>query len=148
MLASAGVINPDQLSDQIRSGSLRSFEAFANILQARQPAFPRAIQETQADFYQSLQIGDPTPFKAFRHQEYLNTVTAMRTPATFNDEQLKYTICITEEVRQFALACKQKGALLFGLSDKPDEASLPGEELAMLGYQALHRTPMISVSQP
>jgi len=147
LLASAGVINPDQLSEQIRSGSLRSFEAFANILQARQPAFPRAIQETQADFYRSLQIGDPTPFKAFRRQEYLNTVTAMRTPATFNDEQLKYTICITEEVRQFALACKTKGALLFGLSDKPDEASLPGEELAMLGYQALHRTPMISVSQ-
>jgi len=147
LLASAGVINAAQLSEQIRSGSLRSFEAFANILQARQPSFPRAILETQADFYQSLQIGDPTPFKAFRRQEYLNTITAMRTPASLDDDTLKRTICITEEVRQFGLTCKQKGALLFGLSDKPDEASLPGSDLAMQGYQPLHRTPMIAVSR-
>jgi len=146
LLATAGVIDPERLADQVRSGSLRSFEAFANIIQARQPTMPVAIKGTQADFYLCLQRGDPTPFKAFRRREYINTVTAMRTPPVFDPEQLNRTICITEEVRQFALSCKARGALLFGLSDKPDEASLPGEELAMQGYRPLHRTPMLSVS--
>jgi hypothetical protein len=27
---------------------------------------------------------------------------------------------------------------MFGLSDKPDEASIPGPELAAKGYQAIH----------
>ncbi|PKN83987.1 MAG: hypothetical protein CVU46_15485 [Chloroflexi bacterium HGW-Chloroflexi-8] len=146
LLATAGVIDSDRLTEQVRSGSLRSFEAFANIIQARQPEMPVAIKETQADFFLCLQKGDPTPFKAFRRREYINTVTAMRTPPAFDVEQLNHTICITEEVRQFALFCISRGALLFGLSDKPDEASLPGEELAMQGYRPLHRTPMLSVS--
>jgi len=146
LIATAGVIDPEKLAEQVRSGSLRSFEAFANIIQARQPAMPVAIKGTQADFYLCLQKGDPTPFKAFRRREYINTVTAMRTPPAFDAEQLNRTICITEEVRQFALSCRARGALLFGLSDKPDEASLPGEELAMQGYRPLHRTPMLSVS--
>lgn len=146
LIATAGVIDPEKLAEQVRSGSLRSFEAFANIIQARQPAMPVAIKGTQADFYLCLQKGDPTPFKAFRRREYINTVTAMRTPPAFDAEQLNRTICITEEVRQFALSCRARGALLFGLSDKPDEASLPGEELALQGYRPLHRTPMLSVS--
>jgi hypothetical protein len=37
---------------------------------------------------------------------------------------------------------RQRGALLFGLSDKPDEASLPRPELAQKGYLPLHRVTM------
>ena len=63
-----------------------------------------------------------------------------------NPEDLENTIFITEEVRQFGLDCKARGALLFGLSDKPDEASLPTEELAAQGYLPLHRSVMTAVS--
>ena len=47
-------------------------------------------------------------------------------------------IVLTQEVRQLTMKWKQQGALLFGLSDKPDEASIPTEELAAQGYVAIH----------
>ena len=52
---------------------------------------------------------------------------------------LKKTITITQEVRQAALAWKDQGALLFGISDKPDEASIPTEAMARQGFQPIHR---------
>jgi hypothetical protein len=39
-----------------------------------------------------------------------------------------------------ALAWRARGALLFGLSDKPDEASLPSEARAAEGCRSLHET--------
>lgn len=48
-------------------------------------------------------------------------------------------ILITQEVRAQALVWKDQGALLFGLSDKPDEAAVPLPELAKQGYQPIHR---------
>ena len=38
-----------------------------------------------------------------------------------------------------AHAWREQGALLFGLSDKPDEASVPEASLAAQGYQPIHR---------
>src|SRR5665648_31848 len=106
------------------------------------------IQPVQNDFYACLQNGDPTPFKSFRRQEYLNTIAAMQHDSIgeLEPDDLENTIFITEEVRQFGLYCKDRGALLFGLSDKPDEASLPTEELAAQGYLPLHRSMMTAVS--
>jgi hypothetical protein len=52
---------------------------------------------------------------------------------------LDETIVITEEVRRMALRWRQQGALLFGLSDKPDEASLPTTALAEQGYLPIHQ---------
>jgi hypothetical protein len=49
-------------------------------------------------------------------------------------------IVITQEVRELALEWRSRGALLFGLSDKPDEASLPTPELEQQGYLPLHRS--------
>ena len=53
-------------------------------------------------------------------------------------ELLDSEIVITQEVREVALRWKKEGALLFGLSDKPDEASFPGDELILQGYQPIH----------
>ena len=55
------------------------------------------------------------------------------------EELLSKVITITQEVRQAALTWKEAGALLFGLSDKPDEASIPSIELASQGHQAIHQ---------
>ena len=51
---------------------------------------------------------------------------------------LRDRIVITHEVRQVAELWQGRGALLFGLSDKPDEAALPTPDLAARGYQPLH----------
>jgi len=37
---------------------------------------------------------------------------------------------------------KERGVLVFGISDKPDEASVPTPELAEKGYEPIHRTVM------
>ncbi len=52
---------------------------------------------------------------------------------------LKREILITEEVRSVALEWRRRGALLFGLSDKPDEASIPTDDLATRGYRPIHQ---------
>ncbi len=48
-------------------------------------------------------------------------------------------IVITQEVREGALAAGRRGALVFGLSDKPDEAATPTEEGRRQGREPLHR---------
>ena len=48
-------------------------------------------------------------------------------------------ILITQEVQELALVWKSRGSLIFSLSDKPDEASVPTPELAASGYQPIHR---------
>ncbi|MGD8627381.1 MAG: hypothetical protein PVJ34_22805, partial [Anaerolineae bacterium] len=54
-------------------------------------------------------------------------------------------IVVTQEVRAAAQRWRGQGALLFGLSDKPDEASIPSAELAAGGYRPIHRTPTWAV---
>ena len=96
-----------------------------------------------------VQLGDPTPFKAFRYNEYRTTVERMGTaragllPAQLLDGE----IVITQEVREMALAWREQGALLFGLSDKPDEASIPQPDLAGEGYVPIHRVETHSVGE-
>jgi hypothetical protein len=52
---------------------------------------------------------------------------------------LEEELLITQEVRAVALDWREQGALLFGLSDKPDEASLPDDALAARGYRPIHQ---------
>jgi hypothetical protein len=55
------------------------------------------------------------------------------------EELLDQEIVLTQEVRETALAWRRQGALLFGLSDKPDEASVPTGELTDQGFVPIHR---------
>jgi hypothetical protein len=48
-------------------------------------------------------------------------------------------IVITAEVQEFAAELRQRGALIFGLSDKPDEASFPTAEQERQGMKPLHQ---------
>ena len=88
-----------------------------------------------------MQDGDPTPFKVFRYNEYLTTVDRMGQldDGACIEELLREEIVITQEVRLVAGEWQGKGALLFGLSDKPDEASIPTDEQAAQGYKAIHK---------
>jgi hypothetical protein len=148
LLACVEFIKAEALVQFVSRGIWKDFKTFAETVNSQIKNLPPEIQPVQNDFYTSLQNGDPTPFKSFRRQEYCNTIAAMQNDSgiELSPENLENTIFITEEVRQFGLFCKDQGALLFGLSDKPDEASLPTEELAGQGYLPLHRSVMTTVS--
>jgi hypothetical protein len=132
----------DDLVDDIRSGKLSCFTEFLDLVEARVRELPDSLGRLHADIYSRVRAGEATPFKAFRYNEYRATVSRMGKPAGDADiaARLDQEIVITQEVRERALAWQAQGALLFGLSDKPDEASIPTESLVKQGYQAIHRT--------
>jgi hypothetical protein len=141
---------------------MRSFEQFIawadGELAARNPISSEksdfspgttGLQAIHSEVYPLVQAGDPTPFKAFRRNEYLCTVERFgRLPEDAPVEQLlAEQVCITQEVREVALWLKARGCLLLTMSDKPDEATLPTPELAAQGYLPLHRTPTTAVGE-
>jgi hypothetical protein len=141
LILGSGLYELDSLLEKVRAGRLSNFQQFISEVELRADALPSDLRRIHGAIYASVRQGDPTPFKAFRYNEYLTTVGRMghlddRTPvpALLADE-----IVITQEVREVALAWRGRGALLFGLSDKPDEASFPRHELAAQGYQPIHR---------
>lgn len=129
------------LLTKVRSGELAGFEPFISGLNTELAALPENFRALHRDFYAQMQAGDPTPFKAFRRSEY--RLTAARLGCLPHGapvpQILVEEITVTWEVHRAALEWKKAGALIFGLSDKPDEASLPTPELAQQGALPLHR---------
>ena len=142
LILGSGLYDPDSMIAEIRSGKLASFREFIDQVDGQAGSLPPALAGVHAEIYANVKAGDPTPFKSFRRNEYLTTVGRMGQldDASSVDELLIGEILITQEVRALALDWKKRGALLFGLSDKPDEASIPTAELATRGYQPIHRT--------
>jgi hypothetical protein len=138
----SGLMGLQEVISRVRNGGLRSFEQFITLVDARREELPGELGGIHAEIYANVQAGDPTPFKAFRRNEYGITVGRMGCRADGDplEELLQHEIVITAEVREFALDWKAQGALVFGLSDKPDEASIPTAEQAAQGYQPIHRT--------
>ena len=126
---------------QVRFGQMTSFAQFIAAVETDRLLLPPELLDIHAEIYANVQKGDPTPFKAFRRTEYRTTLSRFGCAA--NDDPLEKLlseeIVITQEVRAIALAWRERGALLFGLSDKPDEASIPTPALAAQGYPPLHR---------
>ena len=149
LMLGSGLYELGSLVTRIRTGRMASFQQFIADVDARARELPAELRHTHEDIYASVRQGDPTPFKAFRYNEYLTTVARM---GQLDDnaaaaELLENGIVITQEVRVMALAWRERGALLFGLSDKPDEASIPTEGLAAQGYRAIHRMETHAVGQ-
>ncbi len=141
LVLGSGLFELETLIEEVRSGKLQSFGQFIDRVDAREGDLTGGLSVIHQEIYGRVQAGDPTPFKAFRRNEYRLTIAKMgclpdTTPV---EEILTGEIVLTQEVRQAALGWQARGALLFGLSDKPDEASLPTPELAAGGYVALHR---------
>jgi hypothetical protein len=141
LILGAGLYSRETLMAQVRAGQMTSFAQFIAAVETDRLLLPPELLDIHAEIYLNVQKGDPTPFKAFRRTEYLATVRRFgcaddNTPL---DKLLSEEIVITQEVRRIALAWRGRGALLFGLSDKPDEAALPTLELAAQGYPPLHR---------
>jgi hypothetical protein len=149
LILGSGLYNLESLIGEIRSGQLASFQDFIAGVEAQTGALSSELRRIHARIYARVQAGDPTPFKAFRRNEYRRTVGLMGylEPSDGVEYLLENEIVITQEVRSQALDWLDRGALLFGLSDKPDEASLPTPELAAAGFLPIHRTPTHSVGE-
>lgn len=141
LVLNCGYSNIEQLLDDVRAMRLNSFLQFISQVHTQIKTLPRRFQEVHQEIYSNVQTGDPTPFKAFRRQEYLRTITCFGklSDNAAVENMLAQEILVTGEVRQVALVWQTQRALLFGLSDKPDEAATPTEDLEKAGYEPIHR---------
>jgi hypothetical protein len=141
LILGAGLYNLDHLVSDVQAGRLETFAQFIAQVDERRGDMIPHLGAMHTAIHGNVRAGDPTPFKVFRYNEYRTTVARMGHKADDPpvDELLAEEIVITQEVRAQALQWRVRGALLFGLSDKPDEASLPSVELAARGYRAVHQ---------
>lgn len=149
LMLGAGLWPLAGLVDRVRQGRFGSFHDFIVDVDARRDEVSAAgLLPIHEDVWANVQAGDPTPFKAFRYNEYLTTVACFGDlPGAEVGEALAQRIVITQEVREAAQRASEAGALCFGVSDKPDEASLPRPGQEAVGYLALHRLPTLAVEQ-
>jgi hypothetical protein len=142
LILGGGLIKLSSLIDKIHLGQMVSFDQFITYVNEHRNELTSGLRNIHDDIYVAVQSGDPTPFKSFRRNEYLITVDLM---GKMSDDQpveelLKNEIVITNEVNESVLNWRDKGALIFGLSDKPDEASIPTQAQSAQGFQPIHRT--------
>ena len=142
LILGAGVYDLNDVVEQVGAGNLNSFDQFITRMNDQKDGLPAELAAIHDEIFLAVRAGDPTPFKAFRRNEYLVTVGLMGKMDDDHsvDDLLQNEIVMTQEVRAQALEWKMRGALLLGLSDKPDEASIPSPEQAAQGFQPIHRT--------
>jgi hypothetical protein len=149
LILGSGLFTFKKLIEEIHAGRMATFRQFINSVEERKVELPGRLATIHHEIYLNFQSGDPTPFKAFRRNEYLSTIRRFGTfdQTTPIEQLLAEEILITQEVREIAQEWHRRGATLFGLSDKPDEASTPTLELARQGYQPIHRALTHSVGE-
>lgn len=144
LMAVGGIYPAEDLWRDLAEANLTSIAAFVERCDARRGEMPRGLLAAHEEVQGGIDRGDPTPYKGFRRGEYLETVARMNAlpdEATVA-EVLAGEIVITGEVASLAAAMGRQGAMVFGISDKPDEASTPTPAQAAQGCQPLHRTLM------
>jgi hypothetical protein len=140
-----GQIYPvERLWADLESRRLTGFHQFVTLCDARQAQMSGGLLAAHREVTGNMAKKDPTPFKSFRFREYHTTVALMnKLPDEASEADiLAGEITITGEVAQIADRLAAQGVLTFGLSDKPDEASVPTPEAAAQGALPLHRVVM------
>ena len=130
LIIGSDLISRTNLIEKLNDGEFKGFDVFLDWIEERKSGLNDELRDLHKRFFQRVRAGDPTPFKEFRREEFRQTVQRMGTaevglPAV---ELLSTEIVITGEVFMAARMLAEQGAVLFGLSDKPDEATLPGVE--------------------
>jgi len=128
------------LFEALDEGKIQHYTQFLALVDERQSRLSPPLRKVHRSVKEALSKGNPTPFVDFRRNEYKLTVKSMgclpdQTPVS---RLLEEEIVITHEVMQNAINYRDRGALLLGLSDKPDEASLPPPESE--NYLPIHQT--------
>jgi hypothetical protein len=147
LILGSGLVDLTSVVEDVRAGGLTSFSQFLSQVDGRADELAGQLRPIHNQIAELVEAGDPTPFKDFRYNEYFATIDRMGIAdddATVSD-MLDREIVLTQEVREVAMAWRAAGALLFGLSDKPDEASVPSAELAAKGYVAIHQAETHSI---
>lgn len=141
LILGSGMYRLEELVGRIKASSLQTFEQFIDEVEQRSDKLPAGLAEVHREVYRNVRLGDPTPFKSFRRNEYQTTAALLGCLPDIApvEDMVRDEIVLTAEVRAVALAWKSSGALVFGLSDKPDEASVPAPGLAAQGWLPLHR---------
>ena len=140
-----GQIYPaERLWADLESSRLTGFHQFVTLCDGHQAQMSGGLAAAHREVTANMAQRDPTPFKSFRFREYHATVALMDhlpddTPIA---DLLAGEIILTGEVIELAEQLARQGALTFGLSDKPDEASMPQPKAAAQGFKALHHIPM------
>jgi hypothetical protein len=149
LMLGAGLFSLKRVVSDVQSGSLADFQDFIAQVQDRRAELDGSgLTPIHDDVWRCVQAGDPTPFKAFRYNEYLTTTARFGDlPGATVEQTLDQRIVLTQEVREAALTLREQGVLLFGVSDKPDEASLPNEQQAQEGMKALHHLEILAVGE-
>jgi len=149
LMLGAGLFQLDWLIAEVRSGRMQRFADFIASVESRRAELAHTgLASVHNDVWRCCQAGDPTPFKAFRYNEYLTTASRFGDlPEATVEQILTQRIVITQEVQETATVLKQSGVLVLGVSDKPDEASWPNEAQAQLGMKPLHRMTTLAVGQ-
>ena len=149
LMLGAGLFQLDWLIAEVRSGRMQRFADFIASVESRRAELAHTgLASVHDDVWRCCQAGDPTPFKAFRYNEYLTTASRFGDlPEATVEQILTQRIVITQEVQETATVLKQSGVLVLGVSDKPDEASWPNEAQAQLGMKPLHRMTTLAVGQ-
>jgi hypothetical protein len=150
LMVGGGVYDYETLLADLAAGRLSTFAQFVEVCAERvQDRASSELLPVHQEVYANFRRGDPTPFKSFRYREYEETVARMDLLPTETDpgRLLAEEIVITREVVDLARFLQEQGVLLFGLSDKPDEASIPRTKLAGEGYAPIHQTRMKVVGE-
>lgn len=142
LIIQSGFYSFDDIFRRVKTKEINSFVDFINSVELRKQELPVGLLSVHESVYLLTLSGDPTPFKAFRYNEYKTTIEKMGCIKDNRsiDEAINDEIMITKEVSDLAISWKKQGVLVFGLSDKPDEATFPPANMASAGYQPLHKT--------
>ena len=130
MVLNAGLIDYQEILNETANGSLDNFEQFLRWVNSRMMIRPMSgenLRQVHEAVVGAVHVGDPTPFKRFRRQEFITTVERMGNVADSAtvEEMLAQEITLTNEVCELVEWFKTRNVLLLSLSDKPDEASCP-----------------------
>jgi hypothetical protein len=143
LVLNTGLIKYDEVLQEMQKKSLENFEQFVRWVGYRMHSTPvgEAFRQVHEAVGNSVRMGDPTPFKRFRREEFISTVEHMGnlpddTPV---DELLKEEITLTQEICELSQWLAARGCLILCLSDKPDEASCPTPQMGGK-YAPLHKT--------
>jgi hypothetical protein len=144
LMVTGGVYPAEALWADLEAGEIKSIEGFVQACDARREQMSPGLLNAHLEVLQGIEAEDPTPFKGFRRGEFYETLERMDVldgdaPV---EQVLDREIVLTSEVAQVARFVAERGGLVFGISDKPDEASVPTPEDVAKGYKAIHHAPM------
>ncbi len=150
LMLAAGVYGFDELQEALSNHTVSSFGEFLSLMEREMAdTASRDLQRIHHEVMGNFRLSDPTPFKSFRRQEYLTTTGRMspNQDGWSLEKILEEHITINYELVQALDYLKRAGALLLGLSDKPDEAVFPTPALQAEGHRPLHHVTAFLVGE-